>query len=92
MKSGGSSPQPLSAAHVLDREFLELRAKLLELAASLDRIERGAGSVAQDPRLEAFRQGLDVLVKGEPARAEAIQMIFSRPYQSKWQEEFARQA
>ena len=49
---------PLSTARVLEQFYLEARAKLLDLAAILDRAERGA-DVAQfqsDPRLEKVRQ------------------------------------
>ncbi len=34
-------PTAMPAAEVLDREFLEIRAKILEIAASLDRLDRG---------------------------------------------------
>jgi hypothetical protein len=33
-------PIPLDATEVLNREFLEIRAKLLEIAAALDRLDR----------------------------------------------------
>ena len=36
---------PLSASDVLNREFLEVRARLLQVAAALDRLDRAAGSV-----------------------------------------------
>ena len=31
----------MNSKQILDREFLEIRAKILEVAAALDRIERG---------------------------------------------------
>ena len=37
---------PLSAPEVLSREFLEIRAKILEIAAAFDRLERAAGDVS----------------------------------------------
>jgi hypothetical protein len=78
---------PLPAADVLDREFLSLRAELLQLAASLDRIQRAAGSAdLRDPRLNQIRQALDILGRGELNRAEQIQRAFSLPYQSDWRE------
>lgn len=79
---------PMAAPDVLDREFLEVRAKLLELAASFDRLDRGDGSVAGDPRLERIQESLDVLQQNRPGRAEEIQMIFSRPYDDEWQQRF----
>ena len=42
-------PIPLDAPEVLQREFLEIRARLLQVAASLDRLGRAEGSVADDP-------------------------------------------
>jgi hypothetical protein len=77
-----SRPQP--APHVLDREFLEIRAKILELAASLDRMDRGDGDVADDPRMRLVRGGIDILGDGEPDRAERLQLLFSQPYEDGW--------
>lgn len=81
-------PASMPAAAVLDREFLEIRAKLLEVAASFDRIDRGDGSVEGDPRMALYREALEVLLADEPERAERIQMIFSRQYEDNWRSEF----
>lgn len=77
---------PLTAPEVLNREFLEVRAKILELAAALDRLDRAEGDVENDPRLARIREGLDVLIQGNAEeRAEQVQLVFSRPYDSQWQ-------
>ena len=76
---------PLSAVQVLDREFLELRAKILELAASFDRLDRADGSVRDDPRHYKLAQAIDCLLSDHPNRAEQIQLLFSRPYEGDWQ-------
>jgi hypothetical protein len=78
---------PLPAAKALDTYFLEARAKLLELAATLDRIGRGAGAAdtQADPRLHKIRQALEVLHDPSGGRAERIQQIFSREYDPGWQ-------
>ena len=55
-------PIPLAAPEVLDREYLEVRARLLQVAATLDRIDRAEGTVAADPRLGKIRAGLEVLL------------------------------
>lgn len=81
-----SSPQ--TAQQILDREFLEMRAKTLELAASLDRLQRAAGNVNDDPRLTKLMRALEILTGTETARAERIQRLFSRPYEADWQEQF----
>ena len=78
-------PIPLDAQEILNREFLEMRARLLQVAASLDRLGRGAGSVAGDPRLEKIRRALAILQADTPGRAEQIQLLFSRPYADDWQ-------
>jgi hypothetical protein len=70
----------------LDQEFLTVRAKLLEVAAGLDRIERGEGSARDDPRMTQLRKALNLLAKAESEFAEQFQMIFSRPYDPNWRE------
>jgi hypothetical protein len=79
----------LTACEVLDREFLAIRSKLIDLAAALDRIERAEGSVADDARLEKIRRSLGVLAAAAPDRAEQVQMIFSRAYEADWRKQFA---
>ncbi|MEQ8786841.1 MAG: hypothetical protein RIC55_11105 [Pirellulaceae bacterium] len=79
---------PMAAPAVLDREFLEIRAKLLEIAASFDRMSRSEGTVTGDPRLALFREAIDVLLSEQDDRAEQIQLLFSRHYNDDWQQEF----
>ena len=76
----------LNAPDVLDREFLELRAHLLQAAAQLDRIDRAAGTAIDDPRLRGIHAAIEVLSKIGPHRAEQIQLIFSRPYEENWKQ------
>jgi hypothetical protein len=79
--------EPLPATKALDAFFLEARCKILDLAAILDRIGRGAdaGSVDSDPRLERVRQALEVLQDKSGGRAERIQRIFSLDYDPTWE-------
>jgi hypothetical protein len=74
---------PQAALPVLDGYFLEARSKLLDLAAILDRIDRGGGA-ADDPRLERVHQALGILSRGGADRAEKVQTIFSLPYDANW--------
>jgi hypothetical protein len=78
---------PLPAPAALDAYFLEARCKLLDLAAILDRIGRGADASAtgDDPRLVKVRQALEVLHDRSGGRAERIQQIFSLDYDSTWE-------
>jgi hypothetical protein len=78
----------MPAQKVLDREFLELRAKILELAASLDRMDRGEGDHRADPRMALIGQGLSILSTEVSDRAERVQMLFSRAYNSSWKRDF----
>ena len=78
-------PIPMSASQVLDGEFLTMRAKILELAASLDRLERAAGAIADDRRLVLIHQAIDVLKDSTGDRAEQVQLLFSREYEDDWQ-------
>lgn len=81
-------PRSMPAPDVLNREFFEMRAKILELAASLDRLDRGEGSVAGDPRLALIREGIQILLSEDDDRAEQVQLLFSRPYDDDWQNRF----
>lgn len=81
--------KPLTADEVLNKEFLDIRCRILDLAAMLDRLDRATGSVAQDRRLELIRRGLAALEQGTPGRAEQVQLIFSQPYEENWQEKYA---
>jgi len=77
-------PQTATAAQILDREFLTIRCKLLEVAAALDRIQRGQGSAADDPRRKKIGEVLMILGKDDSNRAEQLQLIFSLPYEPTW--------
>ena len=69
---------------VLDRVYLDVRCRLLDIAASLDRIERAEGSVEGDARLKQLLDGVAILASGKPDRAERIQMLFSDTYTPGW--------
>jgi hypothetical protein len=78
-------PAPLTAPEILNREFLEVRCKILELAAAFDRLARAEGSVAGDPRIARLREALTAVLDQSEGRAEQVQMIFSRSYDDDWQ-------
>ena len=77
---------PLTAPKALDSFFLDARCKILEVAAILDRINRGQGAsgVDSDPRLDKIRKALEVLHDQSGGRAERIQQIFSLEYDPTW--------
>ena len=78
---------PMNAQAVLDREFLEIRAKILELAASFDRLDR-SGDIERDERLDLIQEGISMLDFDAVDRAEKVQFIFSREYDPDWREKF----
>ncbi len=78
----------MNSKQILDREFLEIRAKILQIAASLDRIDRADGDVDEDEKLELLRKGILILMSDSPDRAEQVQLLFSREYDESWREAF----
>lgn len=76
----------LTATDILNRVYLEVRCKLLDVAASLDRVDRaeGADEAAGDSRYEQLRRGIEILHSDSPNRAEQIQMLFSDAYEANW--------
>jgi hypothetical protein len=79
-------PATRTAIDVLDRNFLEIRHCMLDIAAALDRIDRadGAAKTRAEPRYLQLDQAIRVLTDGKPDRAERIQMVFSLPYEENW--------
>jgi hypothetical protein len=78
----------MNSSQILEREFLEMRARILELAASLDRIDRAEGNVSAEPAMIKLVQGMELLCDGQADRAQRAQLLFSREYQDNWQEDF----
>lgn len=74
------------SARTLDREFLGLRSRLIDLAATLDRIDRAKDSNVDDPRPSQIRRSLEILLGDAGNRAERIQAEFSLPYDEDWRE------
>ena len=78
----------LTAKELLDKEFLETRCMLVEIAATMDRYERAQQAAQDDPdldeadeRLQQIYAALDVLASPQtnPNRSEQILMLFSDP-------------
>jgi hypothetical protein len=84
-KFGGLFMSPpyvkMDAVEILDLYFIENRARLLDIASFLDRIDRypGADNARQDFRYQSFVKALQLLESAEGDRAAAIQRIFSDP-------------
>ena len=68
----------MEASDILDREFLETRARILTVAATLDRMARAEGSVEEDSRYQDLLKSLALLAQGNAGSlAEEVQKIFS---------------
>jgi hypothetical protein len=65
------------AGEVLDVYFLEVRAKLIEVGATLDRVGRAKGSVVGDARMGFIEGALEILRGDAVNKAELIQRLYS---------------
>ena len=79
----------MDAKQVLDKEFLEIRSRILDVASSMDRIQRGDGDVSDDVRMNNLKEALRIALSDDPHRAEKIQLLFSREYDEHWKEHFS---
>jgi len=77
-------PTSRTRSEILEREFLEIRAGLLQVASALDRMDRADGPAVEDTRLIQIRVGLELLLTDGDDRAERIELAFSRPYDQAW--------
>ena len=82
---------PMTSDAILERDFLKARAKVLEVAATLDRIDRAEGEVRDARRRQLLDQGIQALLKVESNRAEQVQLIFSLAYRDDWRGQFELQ-
>ena len=71
------TPPPLSKRAVVDRYFLEHRAKVIDIAAFLDRIDRAQGEGADDYRRAALEACCAILTDGRPDRARRVLELLS---------------
>ena len=78
----------MNASQILNREFLDLRCRILDLAAAFDRLDRAEGSVANDPRVQRLHEALGCLLEARSDRAEQVQLLFSREYDQAWSEKY----
>jgi hypothetical protein len=67
----------MTRQQVLDLYFMEARAKLIDLGAFIDRVERAAGD--DDFRMKGFRAALAELSKGEAHKAKRVLQSLSDP-------------
>ena len=85
-------PSESNADEIFEHSFLEVRAKLLEVAAVLDRVDRaeeehgslrGTANQLRSKTDDAVR----ILLSEGPDRARRLQQLFSREYESDWRDQ-----
>ena len=67
----------MTRQQILDLYFMDARAKVIDLAAFMDRVERASGD--EDFRMKAFREALKELEKGKIDRAKRVLLSLSDP-------------
>lgn len=74
---GAGHAIPYTKKQAIDAAFLEHRAKVLDLAAFLDRIERAPEPGGDDFRVDSLRRAIALLQDGQPERARRILELWS---------------
>lgn len=69
----------MPAKGILELYFIENRARILDIASFLDRIDRyeGASEAKADFRYKAFAKAIELLADKGGERTKALQMLFS---------------
>jgi hypothetical protein len=85
------------AQQIIQEEFLIARAKILELAAVLDRIDRAAREEpnqslsslqSTSSQLALLSKGISILQEPDLHRAQRVQELMSRPYEPEWRKQW----
>lgn len=82
----------MDAKQTLDHEFLDIRSRILDVASSMDRIQRADGDAFDDDRMSKLREALQITLSNDPHRAEKVQLLFSREYDEHWKDQFSMPA
>lgn len=77
-----------SPHEVLAQEFLQTRAKILEIAAFYDRLGQPHPAELDSPQLDLLRRGCQILNDDQPDKAARVQLLFSCQYEESWREQF----
>ena len=74
-----SATTTLKRSQAIDLYFMEHRAKLIDIAAFLDRLDRAEADMKADFRIDAFRAALKILQDDQPERARRVLELLSDP-------------
>ncbi len=78
-----------AAQQIVAEDFMIARARIVELAATLDRIERASGNVDDSKNMQLLMQGMNILCDDEVEKAKRVQLLMSRHYDPEWQTQMA---
>lgn len=71
---------PAPRSKVIEQYFIEHRAKVLDIAAFLDRLDRSNDDLGkEDFRIAALRASIGILLDGKADRARRVLDLFSDP-------------
>ena len=76
-----------NAEQVVEQEYLQIRAKILEIAAFLDRLDpdyvKSVSNVNAE-RMKLLQAGCELLLDSKSDKAARLQLLFSRKYDDQW--------
>ena len=75
---------PRTADKILLDEFLVARSKILEIAATLDRLDMAPGDVSSMHQMQRLKAGIEILHDAHGQKAERLQLLMSREYDPRW--------
>lgn len=77
-----------TSSETMAQEFLQIRAKILEIAAFYDRLDRDELDESAAGALQLLTAGCAVLIDEQPDKAARVQLLFSRQYDAQWRQQF----
>ncbi|MFN3192507.1 MAG: hypothetical protein ACE361_18485 [Aureliella sp.] len=80
---------PRSAQQVLEQEFLQTRAKILELAAFFDRLQEAPKDEVNEEQLQLLKKGCEILTSDSQNKAAEVQLLFSQEYNENWRKDYS---
>lgn len=77
-----------TSSEILSQEFLQTRAKILEIAAFFDRLDVDELAESDSGSLQLLSDGCAILNDSQPDKAARVQLLFSRQYDPQWRKQF----
>ena len=77
-----------TSSEILSQEFLQTRAKILEIAAFYDRLDSDELTGQEDQPLQLLRGACAILNDDQSDKAARVQLLLSREYNAQWRKQF----